>query len=173
VELSSVEVVEHFGCAHQHDASRCLAGTISDGTRKESLARARSADEERVDAAVEKGQVVQPEVASANLLSARVPVEVESVDGVDLGKLGCLDSLQDRTLKTAGFLFIAEAVDEIERDEIAFRGFDVKLCETASHAGQTQPAELLGHDFELVVAIHEQSSEGRPGSLVTRAGNAS
>ena len=45
------------------------------------------ADEERVDALVEEGEVVEREVAGAQLLADGIEVEVEAVDGVELGEL--------------------------------------------------------------------------------------
>ncbi len=57
------------------------------------------ADEERVDALVEEGEVVEREVASAKLLADGIEVEVEGVDGVDLGERGVLDAAVDGALR--------------------------------------------------------------------------
>jgi hypothetical protein len=61
VELCAVEVVEHPGCRDEDDAARSLAGLVGEGASEEGLAGATHADEERVDALGEKGEVVQRE----------------------------------------------------------------------------------------------------------------
>jgi hypothetical protein len=84
VKLGGVELVEHLGGGDEHDTAGHLAGFVGQGARKEGLAGTRRADEERVDALLEEGQIVKPEVARAHLLAAGGEIEVEAVNGVDL-----------------------------------------------------------------------------------------
>ena len=98
------------------------AGLVGEGAGEEGLAGAGRADEERVDALVEEVEVVESEVAGAELLSRRVEVEVEGVDGVDLGEAGIAESAVDGALDAALLLLVAEAVDDVGGREVFLGG---------------------------------------------------
>src|SRR5207249_4115878 len=114
VELGSVELVEHLRGGHEDDAFGGLARLVGQGASQERLAGARDANEERVDSLVEEDEVVQGEVTGASLFSVTVEVEVETVDGVDLGKTCIVDAPRDGALDTACFLLVGEAIDALE-----------------------------------------------------------
>ena len=65
---------------------------------------------------------MQREVAGAELLAAGVEVEVEAVDGVDLGEARVLDAPLDGAADAALLLLVAEAVDDLEGREILLGG---------------------------------------------------
>ena len=66
------------GARDEDDAPGGLAGLVGERSGEEGLAGAGHADEERVDALGEEGEIVQGEVAGADLLARRVEVEVEA-----------------------------------------------------------------------------------------------
>ena len=79
-----MEIVEHAGSADEDDPAGRLASLVSERSGEEGLAGAWHADEERVDALGEEGEVVQGEVASADLLAPWIEVEVEAEAAQDL-----------------------------------------------------------------------------------------
>jgi len=81
VQLGAVQFVEHLWCRDEDHASGQLTGLVRERPGEEGLSGARNADKKRVDALIEKGQVVQREVATTALLAISVEVEVETVDG--------------------------------------------------------------------------------------------
>jgi hypothetical protein len=60
-----VQVVEHPGCGDEDDASGVEAGAVCQRAGEEGLSGAGETDEERIDAFLEKREVVQSEVARA------------------------------------------------------------------------------------------------------------
>ncbi len=58
MEFGTVEVVEHLGDGQEDDALGLGASLVREGSGKECLAGARIADEEWIDALVEKRQVM-------------------------------------------------------------------------------------------------------------------
>src|ERR1700733_13469948 len=82
VDLGAGEVIEHAGGGGEDDAARGLAHAVGERAGQEGLAGAGGADEQRIDALVEEGELVEREVASAELLADGVELEVEAVDGV-------------------------------------------------------------------------------------------
>ncbi len=131
----------------------CLARPVRERPGEEGLAGAGDADEERIDALGEKAEVVQREVACAQLLADGVEVEVETVDGIELGELGVLDAAVDGALHPAGAFLVAQAVDDVERGQVVFAGALEELRHELHHAGQAQPAKLLEQQVERVVVI--------------------
>jgi hypothetical protein len=79
------------------------------------LSSAREADEERVDAFLQEDEIVKREVARAELLADRVEVEIEAVDGVDLGKPGAAHATLDGGAKPTVLLFVAQTGDHVGR----------------------------------------------------------
>jgi hypothetical protein len=118
VELGAMELVEHLGRGDEHDAASCLTGLEGQRASEEGLAGAGDSDEERVDSLVEEAEVVQREIASANLLSAGIEVEVETVDGIDLGEARVPHAALDGALQAAGLLLVSEAVSNLESGEV-------------------------------------------------------
>src|SRR6186713_1601772 len=104
VEFGTVQIVEHLRDGHEDDALGLGASLVREGSGKECLASARIADEEWIDALVEKRQVMQCEVARLQLTSHRVEVEVETIDGVDLGEACIADATGDGAIDPTGFL---------------------------------------------------------------------
>jgi hypothetical protein len=82
VQLGAVEVVQHLRRAHEDDAAVRLASAVRERASEEGLAGAGQADEERVHALLDEGEIVEREVAVAELLAHGAEVEVEPVDGV-------------------------------------------------------------------------------------------
>ena len=86
VELGAVEIVEQARSGDEEDAAVCLAGAVGEGAGEEGLAGAGGADEERIDPLIDKGEVVKGEITAADFFASVIEIEVESVDGVDLGE---------------------------------------------------------------------------------------
>ncbi len=152
---------------NEHDSSRLLAGLIGESSSEEGLACAGDTDEERIDAFIEEAQVVEREVASADLLSIAVEAEIERIDGVDLGKARVADAAIDRATQAAGLFLVGEAVGDLQRREVfGARALD-DVFEATGDAGQSQPAELLNHEVEQVIVFHRSLAGGSPGSRVS------
>jgi hypothetical protein len=81
----------------------------------------RRADEERVDALVEKVEIVQGEVSRAEFLSRGIEVEVERVDGVDLGEARVAEAAFHGAPDAALLLLIAETMDDVETRQVVLR----------------------------------------------------
>src|SRR5262249_24511605 len=161
VELGAVQVVEHAWSADEDDTTRGLAGLVGERSGEEGLSRAWHADEERVDAFGEEGEVVQGEVASANPLARRVEVEVEAVDGVDLREASCAEAAVDRAAHAAQLLLVAEAVEDVERGEVVLGGEREQRAHLLDHSGQLERAEFLKEQVEeVVVVFHVEDSPG-------------
>jgi hypothetical protein len=92
VQLCGMQLVEHLGGRDKHNPLGGVAGLEGQGTSEESLSCAGNADEERIDAFLEKREIVEAEIASTHFLAAGREVEVERIDGVDLGELGIGDA---------------------------------------------------------------------------------
>ena len=58
MQLGAVELVEHLGRGDDDDAFLCLARGVGQGSGQEGFTGAGFTDEERVDAALEKGHIV-------------------------------------------------------------------------------------------------------------------
>jgi hypothetical protein len=170
VQLGAVEVVQHLRRAHEDDAAVRLAGSVGERAGEEGLAGAGQPDEERVHALLDEGEIVECEVAVAELLAHRAEVEVEPVDGVHLGEARVAGAAGDRVAHPARLLLVAEAVDEVETGEVLLRGLGDERPELLGHAGQLQPAELLDDEVELIVLHAAWPSGGSPGSRVIGAG---
>jgi len=118
---------------------------------------------------------MKAQVSSAHLLSLGREVEVEGVDGVNLGEASVSQASFDGALHAALLFLIAETMDDVERGEVVLRGAIEQRGDELGHAGQSQPAHLLDEQVEQVVAFfHEEespSSDGdNPGSRVILAG---
>jgi len=87
---------------------------VSERAGEERLAGARVADEQRVDTLVDEAQVEQAEVAGLELLPEGVEVEVEAVDGIDLGEASISHAAVDGALEATCFFFISEAAGDLE-----------------------------------------------------------
>jgi hypothetical protein len=74
-----VQLAEHAGRGDEDDAPGVEAGLVGQGAGEERLAGAGGANEERIDSLVEEVEIVQSEVACAELLARWVEVEVEGV----------------------------------------------------------------------------------------------
>jgi len=94
-------------------------------------------------------EVVQGEVAGAQALAGWVEIEVEGVDGVDLGKLGVFDPALDRAANAAVLLAVAQAVDDGARSEVVLDGAFDEVFDRGGHAGQTEPAQFLDEECKL------------------------
>jgi hypothetical protein len=131
MELSAVEVVEHARSADEDDAARGLACLVGERSGEEGLSGARHSDEEGVDPLGEEGEVVQGEVAGADLLAPWVEVEVEAVDGVDLWEAGVAEATVDGAAEAALLLLVAERrwrTSSVERLSLAARSSSVSAC---------------------------------------------
>src|ERR1700679_1853099 len=117
-----MEVVEHARSAHEDDAAGGPARLGGERSREEGLAGAWHADEEGVDPLGEEGEVVQGEVAGADLFPAWVEVEVEAVDGVDLREAGLAEAAVDGAAEAALLLLVAESVDDVEGGDVVLGG---------------------------------------------------
>jgi hypothetical protein len=143
VQLGAVQMVEHPRRSDADDALGRLARLVGERAREERFASAGSADEERVDAAREKAQVVQRQVPGTHLLPRGIEVEVERIDGVDLGEVRVADAPLDGAAQAALLLLVAEAVDHVEGGEVFFRGLREQRRDGLGHAGEPEPAQLL------------------------------
>ena len=129
-------------------------------------------------ALVEEVEVVEGEVARAELLARGIEVEVEGVDGVDLGEARVAESALDGALDAALLLLVAESVNDVGRREVLLGGTIENRGDVLRHAGKLEPAQLLHEQVELVVRgiavvallFHDDSSVGvgggSPGSRV-------
>ena len=121
------------------------------------------------------------EVAGAELLPRRVEVEVERVDGIDLGEARVAEAPIDGALDATQLLLIAEAMDDVGGREVLLRRTLEDRGDELRHAGKPEPAELLDQQLEIVarrrsvvvVLLHGGSSVpsparagGSPGSRV-------
>jgi hypothetical protein len=177
VKLGAVEVVEHAWSADEDDTAGGLAGLVGERSGEEGLSGAGHTNEERVDALGKESEVVESEVARADLLPRGVEVEVESVDGVDLREAGVAEATLDGAAETALLLLVAEAVDHVEGGEVV-PGGEIEQCRyLLCHPGQPEPAQLLNEQVaEVVVVLHAEDSPGGssgggvPGSRVIATG---
>ena len=104
VQLGGVQLVKHFGGGDEHDTLGGVAGLEGQRAREKCLSGAWRADEEGIDALLEEGEIVEAEVAGAHLLATGREVEIERVDGVDLGEPGIGDApLDGGALSVLGF----------------------------------------------------------------------
>jgi hypothetical protein len=176
VQLGAVQVVDHAGSGHDDDAPSRLASLVGDRASEEGLAGAWGADEEGVDPLFEEGQIVEAEMASAHLLALGGEVEVEGVDGVDLGETSISQAPFDGALHAALLLLVAETMDDVERGEGVVRGAIEERGDELGHTGQSQPPHLLHEQVDQVVValLHDEdspsSAAGEPGSRVILAG---
>jgi hypothetical protein len=92
-------------------------------------------DEERVDALAQESEVVQRQVPSLELLAARVEVEIETIDSVDLGEAGLRDASLDGAVEAALLLLVAEAVEDLEDGQVFLGRLGEDLADEADHAG--------------------------------------
>ena len=122
VDLGTGEIVEHTGRGGEDDAPGGLAGAIREGPSEEGLAGPGGADEQRVDALVEEREVVECEVASPQLFADWVEVEVEAVDGVELGEFCVLDAAVDGALHATGAFLVTESVEDLEVGQVVVLG---------------------------------------------------
>ena len=99
-----------------------LAGTIGKRAGEEGLAGSRDSDEERIDALGEEREVVQRQVARAKFLADGIKVEVEAIDGVELGEPRVLDAAVDRALEATRTFLVAEPVKDLEVGQVVFAG---------------------------------------------------
>ncbi len=163
VELGAMQLAEHAGRGDEDNAPRRETGLVRERTSKERLAGPRRADEERVDAFVEEVEIVKGEVSSAELFARGIEVEVERVDGVDLGESRVAKSSIDGALDSTLFFLVAEAVNDVCRREILFgRAFEDREF-------LSKQIELVARSGIAVVALlHGDSSlvGGSPGSRV-------
>jgi hypothetical protein len=114
-----VQLVEHLRCGDEDDALSRETRPVSKGASEKRLAGARIADEQRIDTLVDEARVEQAEVGGFELLPEGVEVEVEAVDGVDLGEASISHAAVDGALEaTTGLLFVGEAAGDLERREI-------------------------------------------------------
>ena len=126
-------------------------------------------DEERIDALLQEGEVVEGQVAGLELLPAGVEVEVERIDGVHFGEARIVDAALDGPVHPALPLLVAQPVGHVERGEVLLGRFGEELPGGAGHARELEPAQLLEQQFQLVlVARHAFSVGGSPGSSVLR-----
>jgi hypothetical protein len=102
-----------------------------------------------------------------SFLRRGVEVEVETVDGVDLGESGITNTPLDGALEAAGLLLVGNSADDVERAEILLSGGFDDIGESTSHSGQTKPAKLFDGEADQVVVLHELS----PGSRVMDGGS--
>src|SRR3954467_10027592 len=98
-------------------------------TREEGLSCAGDADKERVNPSLEKREIVEAEIAGSHLLATGREVEVEPVNGVDLGELGIGNSALDGRAGATLSFFVGEAIQDVGGREIFFRC----LCEQGLH----------------------------------------
>ena len=143
VDLGAVKLVEHLGSGDEDDAFGLDAGLVREGTSQEGLAGARGADEDRIHSALEEGEVEEREVATAELAAHRIEVEVEAVDGVDLGEPRVPDASGDGALDSARLLGVGEGADDSENGEVFAAGALEDLGQVLRHPGEAQPAELV------------------------------
>ena len=124
---------------------------------------------------------MESEVAGAELLASRVEVEVEGVDGVDLGEAGVAESPVDGALDAALLLLVAEAVDDVGGRQVFLGRALEDRGDDLGHAGEPEPAELLHEQIKVVAAgvavvvllLHDGSwveGGGSPGSRVMGMG---
>ena len=64
---------------------------------------------------------MEREVARAELLARRIEVEVEGVDGVDLGEARVAKAALDGALDAAPLFLVTEKVDDVGRREVFLR----------------------------------------------------
>src|SRR4029079_14366738 len=114
VELGAGQLVEHAGGAGGDDAASGLARAVGERPGEEGLSSAGDADEERIDARGEKAEGVQREIGGAELFCERGEIEIEAVDGVELGVFCVLDTALDGALHPAGTLLVAQAMNDVE-----------------------------------------------------------
>src|ERR1043165_237758 len=113
-----MELVEHFRRGHEDDALGGVTGAVSESASEKGLAGAGRADEERIDALIEEREVVEGEIARADLLAAGREVEAEAVDGVDLGKSRIVNAAFDSGASPALALLVGEAMEDVGGGEI-------------------------------------------------------
>src|SRR5262245_62185159 len=112
---------------------------------------------------------MQREVASLQLLAAGIEVEVEGIDGVDLGEVSVAQAPLDGALDAALLLFIGEPVRNLERGEVLLRRLSKELGRDTRHAGQLEPLQFLEQQLKLVLValLHVSfSAGGSPGFSV-------
>src|ERR1700690_1385123 len=152
-----MQIIEHARCADEHDTASGLTRAIGQGSCEEGLTGPRVADEERVYALVDEGDVVKRQIAGLGLLATRIEVEIEGVDGVDLGKTGGLDASVDRATHAALLLFVAQTMQDIRDGQVFLRGLSQERRDGSGHAGQSEPAQLLDQQGKHVVVLHDRS----------------
>ena len=114
---------------------------------------------------------MQGEVAGAHLFSCDVEVEVERVDGVDLGEVGVADAALDRAAHPALLFLVAEAMHDVEGRQILLGRLREECRYGLGHAGEPEPAQLFDEQLDEVFVLHGVSCPvgGSPGSRVMRA----
>jgi hypothetical protein len=78
MQFGSMQIVEHARCADEHDTASGLTRAIGQCSGEEGLTGPRGADEERVDALVDEGDVMKRQIAGLGLLATRIEVEIEA-----------------------------------------------------------------------------------------------
>ena len=144
VKLGAGELVEHLRGADEDDApAGRLAGLVGERAGEEGLAGAGGADEERVDSRLEEAEVVESEVASAELLAAGSKSKLKASMVLISGKRAsrrrrstalpmrlCFSSSQRR--------WMASSVVRL-----FFGARSSRASSEARHAGSLKPAELV------------------------------
>lgn len=100
---------------------------------------------------------MQREVASAELAARRVEVEVETIDGIDLGEPGVPNAAIDGALDTARFLRVGKGTNDGERGQGLSLGMVENRGELQRHTRQAEPPKLVGGELEQVVILHDHS----------------
>ena len=86
---------------------------------------------------------MQAEIAGSHLLTTGREVEVERIDGVDLGELGIGDSALDGRARATLPFFVGEAIEDVGGGEIFFRCLREQGFHEGGHAREAQPAQLF------------------------------
>jgi hypothetical protein len=157
MELGAVEIVEQARSGEEEDPAVSLAGAVGEGAGEEGLAGAGGTDEERIDPLIDKGEVVKGEITVADLFASGIEIEIESVDGVDLGEASDLDAALDGVAQPARPLLVEETVDHLGGGEILLGGEGKDPGQALDHAGEAEPAQLFAELLDEVLLFHGRS----------------
>jgi hypothetical protein len=114
---------------------------------------------------------VQRKVSCAQFLARWVEVEVERIDGIDLGKAGIANAPLDGAAKTTLFFLIGEAVRDVESGEIVFGSKPDERGQYLGHAWQAQPSQLLHEQIDRIVMGVGHGGDPSDGSRGTGPGS--
>ena len=172
VEFSAVEIVQHADGADEGNTLGRLASAEGQSPSQKGLARTGDPDEERIYATLQKGQVVEREIALTQLLADWIEVEVKAIDSADLRKTGITDSARNRAARTTQALLVSEEVEDLECRQVLTGG--------AVQDGFQDRGDLPGRRSQRSFSIRRSSSGvwvigsplvevgGSPGSMVRR-----